>query len=83
MEFDRYNNYEAHLIETPKHLIAIAASKKTAARGNVISATAKKDARLCGAFAAHNERRYRPNAAKPPENKQGSMPGIRPADAKA
>ena len=33
----------AHLIDTPKHLIAIAMSKKTAARGNVRDATAKKD----------------------------------------
>ena len=33
----------AHLTETPKHLIAMAASKKTAARGKVICATAKKD----------------------------------------
>lgn len=36
----------AHLIETPKHLTAMAASKKTAALGNVISAMVKKDARL-------------------------------------
>jgi hypothetical protein len=33
----------AHLIDTPKHLIAMAASKKTAARGNVRVAIAKKD----------------------------------------
>ena len=35
----------AHLTETPKHLIAMAASKKTAARGKVICATAKKEER--------------------------------------
>ena len=34
----------AHLMDTPKHLMAIAASKKTAARGNVRVAIAKKDA---------------------------------------
>ena len=36
---------ETDLMETPKHLIAIAASKNTAARGKVSSAMAKNDAR--------------------------------------
>lgn len=39
-------NTNTNLIETPKHFIAMAASKKTAARGKVISATAKKEDRL-------------------------------------
>ena len=47
----------AYLIETPKHLIAMAASKNTAAFGKVISAIAKKDARRWGALTAHNESR--------------------------
>ena len=46
-----------YLIETPKHLMAIAASKKTAACGNVISATAKNEDLRWGAFAAHRESR--------------------------
>ena len=46
-----------YLIETPKHLMAIAASKNTAALGNVSSATAKKDALLCGALGAQRLRR--------------------------
>lgn len=37
--------------------MAMAASKKTAARGNVIFATAKNEARLWGALAAHKESR--------------------------
>jgi hypothetical protein len=44
-------------MDTPKHLIAMAASKKTAARGNVSSATAKNDERRCGVRVAQSERR--------------------------
>ena len=72
-----------HLIDTPKHLIAMAASKKTAARGKVSSAIAKNDARRCGAFTADSESRYNPNAATPPENKHVIMPGIMPEAARA
>jgi hypothetical protein len=70
-------------MDTPKHLIAMAASKKTAARGNVRLATAKKDERRCGVLRAHRERRYRPNAPTAPEKTQVSMPGMIPADARA
>jgi hypothetical protein len=42
------NGYGAHLIDTPKHLMAMAASKKTAARGKVRLAMAKKEERRCG-----------------------------------
>jgi hypothetical protein len=70
-----------YLIETPKHLVAIAASKNTAARGNVSSAIAKKDARRCGAFVAASDSRYRPKAATDPENMQVIIPGIIPAEA--
>lgn len=70
-------------METPKHLIAMAASKNTAARGNVNSATAKNEARLCGALAAQRESKYRPNAATPPENRHVIIPGMIPTDAKA
>ena len=48
---------KAHLTETPKHLIAMAASKKTAARGKVICATAKKEERRWGVLVAQRERR--------------------------
>lgn len=68
-------------METPKHFVAIAASKKTAALGKVISAMAKKEALRWGAFTAHNDRRYKPNAATPPEKRHVIMPGIMPADA--
>lgn len=61
----------------------MAASKKTAARGNVRLATAKKDERRCGVLRAHRERRYRPNAATAPEEAQVIMPGMIPADARA
>lgn len=44
-----------YLIDTPKHLMAMAASKKTAARGKVSSAIAKNDARRCGALTAHRD----------------------------
>lgn len=63
--------------------MAIAASKNTAARGNVRFATAKKDERRCGACRAQAERRYRPNAATVPEKRQVNMPGMMPADARA
>lgn len=75
--------FATHLMDTPKHLIAIAASKNTAALGNVNSATAKKEARRCGALTAHRESRYRPNAATPPDSKHVIIPGIRPAEARA
>ena len=71
----------SYLIDTPKHLIAIAASKKTAALGNVICATAKKEARLCGVRVAHSDRRYRPKLATQPENTQVMIPGIMPTEA--
>jgi hypothetical protein len=73
----------ADLIDTPKHLIAIAASKKMAARGNVRCATAKNDDLRCGVCRAQSERRYSPNAATEPENRQVSIPGMIPADARA
>lgn len=73
----------ANLMDTPKHLMATAASKKTAALGNVSLAIVKNDARLWGALAAHKERRYSPKAATPPENKQVTMPGRTPAEAMA
>ena len=76
--FDR-----TYLIDTPKHLIAMAASKKTAALGNVISATVKKAARLCGAFAAQRDSKYKPKAPTVPENTHVIMPGMRPAEAMA
>ena len=71
----------SHLMETPKHLLAIAASKNTAALGNVISAMAKNEARRCGACVEHNERRYRAKAATVPENTQVMTPGINPPEA--
>lgn len=74
---------ERHLMETPKHLVAIAASKNTAAFGNVSWAIVKKEARRCGAFVAHRDKRYKPNPPTDPENMQVIMPGIRPADAMA
>jgi hypothetical protein len=70
-------------MDTPKHLIAMAASKNTAARGNVRFATAKKDERRCGVCRAQAERRYRPNAATVPEKAQVNMPGMMPEDARA
>jgi len=69
---------EAHLIETPKHLITTAASKNTAALGKVICDTAKNEERRCGAFAAHLERKNNPRAAIAPENKHVKIPGIIP-----
>jgi hypothetical protein len=68
-------------METPKHLIAIAASKNSAAFGNVSCAIAKKDDRLLGALVAQSERRYRPKAATAPEKKHVRTPGRRPIDA--
>lgn len=70
-------------MDTPKHLVAIAASKNIAARGNVICATAKKDDRLCCACAAHNAKRYSPKEATTPQNMQVITPGIIPEEAKA
>jgi hypothetical protein len=70
-------------METPKHLMAMAASKNTAARGNVRLATAKKDARRCGVRRAQAERRYRPNAPTAPEKAQVNIPGRMPAEARA
>lgn len=72
-----------HLIDTPKHLIAMAASKNTAARGKVSSATVKNDARRCGALTAQSESRYSPNAATPPEKRHVIMPGMTPVVAMA
>jgi hypothetical protein len=73
----------ADLMETPKHLIAMAASKRTAAFGKVSCAIAKNEARRCGVFTAQRDRRYSPKAATPPERLQVSMPGIIPEDAMA
>ena len=75
------NEKNRHLIETPKHLIAIAASKNTAALGYASCETVKNDARRCGAFVAQRERRYRPNEAMQPENTQVIIPGIIPPEA--
>ena len=63
--------------------MAIAASKKTAALGNVSSATAKKDARRWWVCVAQSDRRYKPNAATAPENMQVMIPGMMPAEAMA
>lgn len=63
--------------------MAMAASKKTAARGKVRLATAKKEERRCGVWRAQAERRYRPNAPTAPENAQVNMPGMIPAEARA
>lgn len=68
-------------MDTPKHLMAIAASKNTAARGYVNCATAKKEAPRCGVFLAATDKRYRPNAATDPEKIHVNIPGIIPADA--
>jgi hypothetical protein len=70
-----------YLIETPKHLIAMAASKNTAAWGKVSFAMAKKDARLCGALVAASDSKYSPKAATEPEKTQVITPGMIPADA--
>ncbi len=48
---------KSYLIDTPKHFVAIAASKKTAALGNVNLEIAWNEARRCLALIAHNERR--------------------------
>jgi hypothetical protein len=63
--------------------MAMAASKNTAALGNVSCAIAKNDDCRCGAFTAHSERRYKPKAATDPENIQVIIPGMMPADAMA
>lgn len=63
--------------------MAIAASKNTAAFGNVSFATAKKLERRCGVYVAQRDSKYRPNAATDPENTHVSIPGRMPADAKA
>lgn len=70
-------------MDTPKHLMAMAASKNTAAFGKVSWATAKNDARLCGVFVAHRDKRYSPKTATEPENRQVMIPGSIPADAMA
>lgn len=44
-------------MDTPKHLVAIAASKKTAALGKVNLEIAWNEACRCLVFVAHNERR--------------------------
>jgi hypothetical protein len=71
----------AYLMDTPKHFAAIAASKNTAAFGNVICATAKKDDRLWGARAAQSDSRYSPNTATDPLKRHVIIPGIIPAEA--
>lgn len=70
-------------MDTPKHLMAIAASNHTEAVGNVNCETAKNDDCLYGAFAAHRESRYRPKAAVDAENTHVSTPGIIPPEAMA
>ena len=59
----------------------MAASKKTAALGNVSLATAKNEDRRCSVCVAQRDRRYNPNTATPPEKKQVMIPGIIPAEA--
>lgn len=70
-------------METPKHLIAMAASKNTAASGYVSSATAKNDDRLCGVLVAARDSKYKPNAEAPPDDIQVSTPGRIPAEENA
>ena len=62
-------------------MVAIAASKKTAAFGKVICATAKKLALLCAVYLAHLVSRYSPKTAIAPQTTQLIMPGIIPAEA--
>lgn len=71
----------AHLIDTPKHLIAIAASKKTAAAGNVIFDTAKNEERRWGVRVAQRLNIQRPSAPMHPEVIQVSAPGSIPPEA--
>jgi hypothetical protein len=78
----KYERRWPDLTETPKHFTAIAASKNTAAFGNVSCDIAKKEDRLCGAFAAQRDRRYNPKAATDPENIQVRTPGMIPAEAR-
>jgi hypothetical protein len=70
-------------MDTPKHFIAIAASKNMAACGNVSCETTKKELRLCGAYLADSESRYRPKPPIQPENMHVMIPGIIPAEAMA
>jgi hypothetical protein len=73
----------AHLIDTPKHLIAIATSNQTDALGKVICEMAKNDDRLYGALAAQRDRKYSPREPAHAENIHVSTPGISPPDAMA
>jgi hypothetical protein len=66
---------------TPKHLIAMARSRNTAACGNVRFARAKNDARRWGAFLAETDNKYRPKAPRNPQSAQVSIPGRMPDDA--
>jgi len=68
-------------METPKHLMAIAASKKTAAPGKVSCDTAWKDACRPSVFRAQSDKRYSPKAATEPENMHVNIPGKMPVDA--
>jgi hypothetical protein len=61
----------------------MAASKKTAAFGNVSWETALNDARRCGVYVAQRDKRYNPNPAVHPEKRQVKIPGISPLDAMA
>lgn len=71
-----------HLIETPKHLMAIARSKNMAAFGKVNWETAKKDALRCPLTrVAQIDRRYKPNPPIQPDRKHVSSPGNKPDDA--
>lgn len=72
---------DPHLIDTPKHFAAMAASKKTAAFGKVSSDTAWNDACRPCVFAAHKESKYSPNDATDPDSTQVIIPGIIPLEA--
>ena len=73
--------YDTYLTETPKHLIATAASKKTANEGYVKFATAKNEDCLGGHWEAHRLRNHNPSAVTPPENTHVRIPGMRPDEA--
>jgi hypothetical protein len=61
--------------------MAMAASKKTAARGNVIWETAKNELCRYGVARAQRVSRYRPKPQTTPENAHVIIPGMIPVDA--
>lgn len=83
MESSRTGRRNTYLIETPKHFVAIAASKKTAALGKVSCEIAWNDACLPFVCAAQSESRYSPNDATPPESTHVTIPGSIPLEAMA